>query len=84
MITLHRIGHPHEELLVNHDMIVSVEATPDTVIRLSGGERMVVAESPGDVARKIVACRAEVMSLAMLMTAGDAVDTEGVGVPARG
>ncbi len=61
MITLHRLGHPTEEFFVNHDMIVSVEANPDTVIRLTGGDKIVVAESPAEVAEKVRDCRAEVM-----------------------
>jgi uncharacterized protein YlzI (FlbEa/FlbD family) len=84
MITLHRIGHPNEELLVNHDMIVSVEANPDTVIRLAGGERIVVAEAPRDVADKMKACRAQVMSLAMLLSGDVAPPVASVGIGPRG
>jgi flagellar protein FlbD len=84
MITLHRLGHPGEEFLINHDMIVSVEANPDTVIRLTGGEKILVAETPRDVAEKMLACRAEVMSLAMRIMNSGAAGIEGVGVERRG
>ena len=70
MITLHRLGHPTEPIYVNHDMIVSVEANPDTVIRLTGGEKILVAESPADVAEKMLGCRVEAMSLAMRIANG--------------
>jgi flagellar protein FlbD len=84
MITLHRLGHPGEEFLINHDMIVSVEANPDTVIRLTGGEKILVAETPRDVAEKMLACRAEVMSLAMRIMNSGAAGIEGVGTERRG
>ena len=44
MITLHRLGHG-EEFRLNPDLILTVEAHPDTVITLTTGSRMVVAES---------------------------------------
>ncbi len=84
MITLHRLGHPSEEFLVNHDMIVSVEANPDTVIRLTGGEKILVAETPTDVADKMLACRAAAMSLAMRMANAGAGTAEGAGIGPRG
>jgi len=84
MITLHRLGHPSEEFLVNHDMIVSVEANPDTVIRLTGGDKIVVAEAPADVADKMLLCRAQVMSLAMRLTNTSAGTAEDVSIGLRG
>jgi flagellar protein FlbD len=65
MITLHRLGHPTEAFYVNHDMIVTVEATPDTVIRLMSGDKILVADSPEDVADKLRACRVEILALAL-------------------
>jgi len=66
MITLHRLGHPTAELFVNDELIVSVEATPDTVITLSGGDKVVVAESPEAVCAKVRECRIEILSGAIL------------------
>ena len=48
MIELHRLGQP-EPFLLNPDLIVTVEAHPDTVIHLATGARVVVTESPDDV-----------------------------------
>ena len=48
MIELHRLGHP-EPFHLNPDLIVTVEAHPDTVIMLATGSRVVVAESPQEV-----------------------------------
>ncbi len=52
MIHLTRLNH--EALLVNSDLIVLVEANPDTVISLSTGERLRVLESMAEVAAKVV------------------------------
>jgi uncharacterized protein YlzI (FlbEa/FlbD family) len=48
MIELHRLGQP-EPFQLNPDLIVTVEAHPDTVIQLATGARVVVTESPQDV-----------------------------------
>ena len=63
---------------------MSVEANPDTVIRLTGGEKILVAESPDDVAEKMLGCRVEAMSLAMRIANGSAVSSERVGFGPRG
>ncbi len=47
MILVHRIkGEP---LYLNADLIEFVEATPDTVITLADGRKMMVAESPMEI-----------------------------------
>jgi flagellar protein FlbD len=66
MITLHRLGHRDEPLHVNHDLIISVEAHPDTVIHLTTGDRIVVAESSDEVVDKVRECRVEILAGAML------------------
>ena len=48
MIELHRLGQP-EPFRLNPDLIVTVEAHPDTVITLATGTRVVVAESPQEI-----------------------------------
>lgn len=65
MILLHRLGHSTEDFYVNHDMLVGVEANPDTVIRLLSGEKLLVAESAEEVAQKVRDCRVEILSLAL-------------------
>jgi len=37
---------PDEPFLLNPDLIVTVEATPDTVITLENGSRLLVDETP--------------------------------------
>jgi flagellar protein FlbD len=53
MIQLHRIGHGHEPFQLNPDLIVTVEAHPDTVITLATGTKIVVGETPEEVAAEV-------------------------------
>jgi flagellar protein FlbD len=62
MITLHRLGHSDEPFHLNVDMIVTVESTPDTVIALATGAKVVVAETPADVAAAVHGYRASVLA----------------------
>jgi flagellar protein FlbD len=62
MITLNRLGHHDEPFKLNPDMIVTVESTPDTVLTLATGAKVVVAETPDEVARAVHEYRAEVLS----------------------
>lgn len=61
MITLHRLGHNAEQFLLNPDLIVTVEATPDTVVTLTTGTRYVVVESPVRVAEAVRAWRTDIL-----------------------
>jgi len=65
MITLNRLGHNDEPFHLNTDMIVTVESTPDTVITLATGAKVVVAETPAEVAAAVRAYRAEVLGEAL-------------------
>jgi uncharacterized protein YlzI (FlbEa/FlbD family) len=62
MITLSRLGHSDEPFQLNPDMIVTVESTPDTVLTLATGAKIVVAETPQEVAAAVHAYRADVLS----------------------
>jgi flagellar protein FlbD len=66
MIELHRLTHPDEPFLLNPDLIVTVESTPDTVITLENGTKFLVIEPPGDVAERIRAWRAGILGEASL------------------
>ena len=52
MIELHRLGQP-DAFHLNPDLIVTVEAHPDTVITLATGTRVVVAETPEQVSELV-------------------------------
>jgi flagellar protein FlbD len=58
MIRLHRLnGH---ELVLNAELIESVEGHPDTVIRLATGNHLFVQESVSDVIQRVVEYRKSV------------------------
>jgi uncharacterized protein YlzI (FlbEa/FlbD family) len=65
MITLHRLGHAELELHINPDLIVQIEANPDTVITLANGCKLVVAEAPAEVAAEVKAYRVEILADAL-------------------
>ena len=65
MISLHRLGHKLEPFRLNPDLIVTVEACPDTVITLATGAKVVVAETPERVAKEVRAYRVEVLAAAL-------------------
>jgi flagellar protein FlbD len=47
-------GH---ELTVNADHILTIEATPDTVLQLTSGVHLMVREPPEDVVERVAAWR---------------------------
>ncbi len=55
MIPLTRLDG--KELWVSADQILTVEATPDTVLLLAGGLHLMVKERPEEVADRVVAYR---------------------------
>jgi uncharacterized protein YlzI (FlbEa/FlbD family) len=65
MITLHRLGHTDEPFQLNPDLIVTIESTPDTVVTLATTAKVVVAESPEEVAAAVREWRVGVLSEAM-------------------
>ncbi|HTU84988.1 MAG TPA: flagellar FlbD family protein [Solirubrobacteraceae bacterium] len=65
MITLHRLGHKLEIFRLNPDLIVTVEATPDTVITLATGAKIVVAETPERVAKAVREYRVDILAEAL-------------------
>ncbi|HTW63220.1 MAG TPA: flagellar FlbD family protein [Bryobacteraceae bacterium] len=55
MIRLTRINRV--PLVLNSDLIEYVEATPDTVITLTTGQKLVVLESAAEVTQKVIEFR---------------------------
>jgi flagellar protein FlbD len=52
MIKVTRLGG--KELVVNADLIRFVEATPDTLLSLTTGEKVMVQESVDEVIRRVI------------------------------
>jgi len=65
MITLHRLGHQVDTFQINPDVIVTVEATPDTVLTIVNGQKIVVAEPPERVAEEISEYRSTILAEAL-------------------
>ena len=53
-----------QELVLNCDLIEKIEATPDTVITLSGGSNYMVREGVQEVVDRIIAFRSAVIRAA--------------------
>ena len=80
MILLTRLNN--RPLVVNSDMIKFIENTPDTVITLVSGEKIVVLETVAEVMEEIVSFRRRIVAAAgaLVRDSGAAKDkTEGLG-----
>ncbi|HAK74740.1 MAG TPA: flagellar protein FlbD [Sporomusaceae bacterium] len=53
MIKLTRLKSP-DEFVLNADLIETIDETPDTVITLTSGRKIIVEESMDDVVRRIM------------------------------
>ncbi len=74
MIRLHRIRG--EEMFLNADLIESMEVTPDTVLTLIDGRKMVIADDPNVVVDEIARFRARVLCAADEMRSGGGTAAE--------
>jgi uncharacterized protein YlzI (FlbEa/FlbD family) len=61
VIRLHRLGRADEVFHLNPDLIVSVEATPDTIVTLTTHTKLIVGERPEEVVELIRAWRASII-----------------------
>ncbi len=77
MLTLHRLGHAAEPFHLNPDLIVTVEANPDTVITLTTGTKIVVAEPPERVIQQIREYRVAVLAGALTRRRQEAAQPHG-------
>lgn len=65
MIVLHRLGHEGGELSLNPDLIVTIEAHPDSVITLSTGTKMVVTETLEEITDAVREWRVGILGAAL-------------------
>jgi flagellar protein FlbD len=84
MIHLTRLNH--RPLVLNADLIESIEVTPDTVISLTTGQKLMVLEPAEEVVRRVVEFRRAIYSGILLCPSipdgpdacpGEAVDSDG-------
>jgi flagellar protein FlbD len=84
VIILTRLGG--HEMAVNPDLIERAEHTPDTVITMIDGHKLVVAESLDELVTRVRSWRASVAAQAYAVAqevaadGGDALDRAGLGV----
>ncbi len=60
MIELQRLGAHGEQVWVNPDLIATIEAHPDTVVVLTTGTKVVVADTIDEVVARVRAWRVSV------------------------
>jgi flagellar protein FlbD len=60
MIRVTRLNHI--PLILNSDLIEHIEMTPDTVISLTGGQKIMVLEGPSEVVERVVAFRRSILN----------------------
>ena len=65
MIELHRLGQGDVPFQLNPDLVMTIEAVPDTTIVLTTGTRVVVAESVEQVVEEIAAWRVRLLADAL-------------------
>jgi flagellar protein FlbD len=64
MIRLTRINRA--PLVLNSDLIEHIEATPDTVIALTNGQKLMVLESADEVIKKVIQFRRSISNCPVL------------------
>ena len=61
MIRLHKLGRDPQPCHLNPDLILTIEAHPDTVVTFTTGTRLVVTETPDEVVAAVRQWRASVL-----------------------
>ena len=64
MIPVHRLTHPEAPIWLNPDLIQQIEQTPDTVVSLTNGTRLLVDEQPAQILELVRLWRASVVAMA--------------------
>jgi flagellar protein FlbD len=54
MIKLSKLKGNDNEFVLNSDLIETIEETPDTVITLTNGKKILVEESMDEIVRKVM------------------------------
>lgn len=61
MIKVKRLNN--KEFIINSELILYIEETPDTVITLTNGQKVVVQDSVDDIIKKIINYKAKINAL---------------------
>lgn len=65
-------------VVLNCDLIENIEATPDTVIAMTNGQKITVLESPEEIIDRVIAYHRSIIANACALLAGP-----GAAIPAR-
>lgn len=68
MIHLTRINRV--PVVLNSDLIEHVEATPDTVISLTNGQKILVLETPAEIVDRVIQFRRSVLGVPSIVSRG--------------
>jgi flagellar protein FlbD len=60
MIKVTRLRATQPELVINADLIETIEATPDTVVTLTSDHKIIVQESPDEIIRMVIAYKRKI------------------------
>jgi flagellar protein FlbD len=69
MIKLTRLNH--SPLIVNSDLIEHIEVTPDTVVTLTSGQKLIVLETAEEIVERVVAFRRSIFGPFATLTGQD-------------
>jgi flagellar protein FlbD len=61
VVLLHKLARDPQPFHLNPDLVLTIEAHPDTVVTLTTGSRLVVTETPDEVAAAVRQWRASVL-----------------------
>ncbi|SEO81291.1 MULTISPECIES: flagellar FlbD family protein [Propionispora] len=57
MIRVTRLKSQDRDFILNAELIETIEATPDTVITLTNGKKLIVEETPQEIVRNVMEYR---------------------------
>lgn len=62
MIELTRLGGQAARVAINADLIVTVDEVPDTLVRLTTGDKILVQEPLSEVIAKVIVYRGSILA----------------------
>jgi uncharacterized protein YlzI (FlbEa/FlbD family) len=65
VIRLHRLSARADAFHLNPDLIVSIEATPDTVLTLTTHQKLLVSDTPEEIVAAIREWRSSIIAAAL-------------------
>jgi flagellar protein FlbD len=70
MILLHRLSAAREPFHLNPDLVLTIEASPDTFLELTSGQRVAVADTVDEVVARIREFRTGIAAEALRRSRG--------------